>query len=180
MTLITRITGFIAFMALPQILGYASGSHVRKYSKTYYPELKKPFWAPPPALLRTIWPILYLLQGIASYLVWRQKILNNTNVKVQIILYCIQLFFNVNFCPLFFRVKSPLLALFDLFLTLTFAAFATLTYLPVSSTAAFLMLPYLGFLVISGYLCKRVWRLNQGRNLDAVINQASERPVTVQ
>ncbi|KAI9292100.1 TspO/MBR-related protein [Neoconidiobolus thromboides FSU 785] len=172
MTLITRIAGFITFLALPQILGYGSGSHVRKYAKTYYPELKKPIWAPPRALIGTIWTLMYLFQGIASYLVWRQKILNNTSVKVQLVLYCIQLFFNVNFCPLFFRVKSPLLALVDHLFTLIFAVLATLTFLPVSSTATIIMLPYIAYLVVSGYLCKRVWRLNQGRTINAAVQPA--------
>ncbi|KAI9290837.1 TspO/MBR-related protein, partial [Neoconidiobolus thromboides FSU 785] len=148
-------------IALPQVLGYASGSHVRRFANPYYTNLKKPFWAPPRRLIGPIWTILYLLQGIASYLVWRQKIINNVPVKFQICLYLTQLFFNINFPPLFFRVQSRLLALFDIFITLILACFTTISFLPISPNAALLMTPYLGWLFISGYLCKRVWRLNQ-------------------
>ncbi|KAJ9049823.1 hypothetical protein DSO57_1020617 [Entomophthora muscae] len=159
--LITKITAFIGFITLPQVLGYASAYHTRKFAPKYYPTLKKPWWAPPPVILKPIWKIMYLLMGIASYLVWRQKPINGISVKLPLILYSIQLFFNILWSPLFFRIQSPLLGLYCLALNFVSAALATLTFSIPSPTAAKLMLPYVGFLFINGYLNKVIWRLNQ-------------------
>ncbi|KAJ9088274.1 hypothetical protein DSO57_1024741 [Entomophthora muscae] len=162
----TQASAFIVFLALPVILGSASAYHTRKFAPTYYPKLKKPFWAPPTFLLKPLWSVLYILMGISAYLVWREKIVNNTNVKVPLVLFLIQLFFNINWAPLFFRIQSPLLALFCIFFNLVTATLSTISYLSVSPLAAKLMVPYLVTLVILGYLNKSIWRLNQNRNLD--------------
>ncbi|KAJ9075658.1 hypothetical protein DSO57_1033804 [Entomophthora muscae] len=160
-SLVTKIAAFIGFITIPQVLGYASAYHTRKFAPEYYPTLKKPFWAPPTFLLKPLWILMYALMGVASYLVWRQKPINGTSVKVPLILYGLQLFFNILWAPLFFRIQSPLLGLICLFFNLVTAALATLTFSVASPTAFKLMLPYVGFLFINGYLNKSIWRLNQ-------------------
>ncbi|KAJ9075657.1 hypothetical protein DSO57_1033803 [Entomophthora muscae] len=176
-SLITKITAFIGFIALPQVLGYASAYHIRKFAPKYYPTLKTPWWTPPTALLKPIWKIMYLLMGIASYLVWRQKLINGISVKVPLALYAIQLFFNILWAPLFFRIQSPILALYCILLNLLSATLATLTFSIPSPNAAKLMLPYVGFLFINGYLNKCIWRLNQKKVKQIKKSKRSKRVV---
>lgn len=39
---------------------------------TWYAQLTKPAWTPPSWLFAPIWTTLYILMGIAAFLVWRE------------------------------------------------------------------------------------------------------------
>src|SRR5512134_1651613 len=40
---------------------------------SFYAQLAKPAWAPPGSVFGPVWSVLYLLMGIAAWLVWREQ-----------------------------------------------------------------------------------------------------------
>jgi len=57
-----------ALVAVSQLAG-VTGSLVTDPS--FYGELARPSWAPPPWLFAPVWVTLYTLMGVAAWLVWR-------------------------------------------------------------------------------------------------------------
>ncbi|KAJ9073288.1 hypothetical protein DSO57_1018004 [Entomophthora muscae] len=101
--------------------------------------------------------------GIASYRVFRKGRDEGINVKPALTAYAVQLFFNAVWTSLFFRFQSRFIALIDITIVIGTVILTIVLFEQVDDKAAQLMLPYLFWIVISGYLNKAVWRLNQGR-----------------
>jgi benzodiazapine receptor len=58
---------------------------------TWYLTLNKPFFNPPSWIFGPVWTLLYLLMGIALYLIWTAK---TENKKYAYIFFGIQIFLN--------------------------------------------------------------------------------------
>lgn len=58
----------LVVFAAAAIGGFASAS-----AGEFYRELVRPSWAPPGWLFGPVWSVLYLLMGIAAWLVWRVR-----------------------------------------------------------------------------------------------------------
>lgn len=107
---------------------------------TWYATLNKPIFSPPNWIFGPVWTTLYILIGIALYLVWISK----SKLKQRgISLFFIQLGLNVLWSILFFGMKNPALALAEI-AALWVTIFLTIKYFyPVSRLAAYLLIPYL-------------------------------------
>merc|ERR1711997_1158823 len=56
---------------LPSIGGFAGSFVTRANIQSWYELIKKPSWRPPNWAFAPVWTTLYLLMGIASFLVWK-------------------------------------------------------------------------------------------------------------
>ena len=68
---ITKILTAIFFVLIPQIAGFIGSFFTRKTITTWYVALKKPSFTPKSWIFGPVWTILYLLMGVAAYIVWR-------------------------------------------------------------------------------------------------------------
>jgi tryptophan-rich sensory protein len=71
---------------------------------TWYVTLAKPSWTPPNDWFGPIWSILYVLIGIALFLVWRQG-LNRRDVRFAILIFAVQLVLNILWSLVFFGLQ---------------------------------------------------------------------------
>ena len=125
---------------------------------SWYFALNKPSWNPPGFLFGPVWSTLYTLMGIAAWLVWKRG--GWPTQKRPLALFLLQLALNALWTPLFFgaHLMGPALAemtLLWLAIAATIAAF-----LPVSKTAAALLVPYLLWVSFAAFLNFTLWRLN--------------------
>ena len=126
---------------------------------TWYRTLAKPSFQPPDWIFGPVWTALYLLMGIALYLVWRHEP-PSQNRRLALTWFGIQLGLNVLWSFLFFRLRAPLLALIEIaFLWLALVGTIGSFYL-VSPTAAKLLLPYWIWVTFAAILNFSIWRLN--------------------
>lgn len=126
---------------------------------TWYAGLNKPAFNPPNWLFGPVWTILYILMGIAAYLIWRKGLQHN-EVKLALIVFIVQLVLNVAWSIIFFNFHSPLLALVDIIL-LWLAIIMTLIYFfGLSLLAGWLMVPYILWVSFAAFLNFTIWRLN--------------------
>ena len=72
---------------------------------TWYAALNKPSFTPPNWLFAPAWTTLYLLMGIAAFLVWN-KGLEKPGVKRSLAAFLVQLVLNTLWSILFFGMKS--------------------------------------------------------------------------
>src|SRR5215217_3195129 len=61
------LLGWLAVTAVAAAIGGAAS--VRAAS--FYAQLDRPAWAPPPSVFGPVWTLLYLLMALAAWLVWR-------------------------------------------------------------------------------------------------------------
>lgn len=126
-------------------------------SMEHYGRLNQPPLAPPGWLFPIVWTILFLLMGIAAYLVWMGS---DPDRKTALTLYAVQLGFNFFWTIIFFNLRSYGLALVWL-IALWVLIFLTMKYFYRSSHAAgWLLLPYLLWVTFAAYLNAGVWWLN--------------------
>lgn len=69
--------------------------------RAVYESLDLPAFAPPAWIFGVVWPLLYLLLGIAAYLIWEKPA--STARTQALTFYGVQLLLNFLWSPLFFR-----------------------------------------------------------------------------
>jgi len=121
--------------------------------------LNKPPLSPPGWLFPVAWTILYILMGIASYLVLTSGKSQET-IHNALILYAIQLFFNFLWPIFFFGLSAYLFAFAWLLLLWVMILATTVSFYLLSHTAGHLMLPYLLWVAFAGYLNMGIYLLN--------------------
>lgn len=90
--------------------------------REWYAHLKKAPWSPPNWIFGIVWPILYSLRGVASWLAFR-AVADAPSYGAWVVCWAfalVTLFLNASWTPIFFGLRMIRLAL--LILVLTFAA----------------------------------------------------------
>jgi benzodiazapine receptor len=124
----------------------------------WYAGLVKPSWTPPSWVFGPVWISLYILMGVAAWLVWRRG--GFTAATLPLALFLVQLALNALWSPLFFGLKMPGVALADIVL-LWLAILATLvSFWGVSATAGWFLVPYLLWVSYAAALNFAIWRAN--------------------
>ncbi|WP_306119240.1 MULTISPECIES: TspO/MBR family protein [unclassified Roseitalea] len=121
----------------------------------WYDQLQKPFFNPPSWLFGPVWTILYALVAIAG---WRTWMRNYKGAAMQV--WFGQLAVNFLWSPVFFGMQLPGLALLVIAAMITL----TVTFIALTWTAdrisAWLMTPYLAWIVFAGILNLAIWWMN--------------------
>lgn len=125
---------------------------------TWYQGLAKPTWNPPDWLFGPVWTLLYLLMGVAAWLVWRRS--GFTKGRAALLLFAVQLALNVVWSGLFFAARAPGLALAELVVLWIAIAATLVAFARHSRVAAALMAPYLAWTTFAAALNFAIWRLN--------------------
>jgi tryptophan-rich sensory protein len=124
----------------------------------WYQTLRKPVWTPPDSVFGPVWSALYVMMGVASWLVWRR--LDSSSNRGALTLFGIQLGLNVAWSGSFFALRNPGLALAELFVLLGAIAATIAAFRRISPLAAALMVPYLAWSTFAAVLNFSIWRLN--------------------
>ncbi len=109
---------------------------------TWYTSLKKPFFTPPNWVFAPVWLTLFVLMGIAVFLVWR-KGFENPQPKRALMVFSAQLILNVSWSGVFFGLQSPLSGLVVIIILWVAILVTILSFLKVSRPAGLLLVPYI-------------------------------------
>lgn len=146
-----QMTKFLLSFIIPFGAAIIGSFFTGDASSTWYLELQKVWFTPPGWVFSPVWITLYLLMGLALYLVWKEG-WEIKCVKVGMTLFFIQLVLNALWSILFFGLQLPLYAFIDIIL-LWIAIIATIVpFYRVSERAAFLMVPYLLWITFAAIL----------------------------
>lgn len=145
-------------VAVPLAVGGISAWLSRESMNTFA-ILDKPPLSPPGWLFPVVWTILFVLMGVASYLVLRSAQPQQT-INKALWLYGIQLGVNFFWSIIFFNLSLYLLSFFWLILLWLLIFATTVWFYRISQTAGHLMLPYLLWVTFAGYLNWGIYQLN--------------------
>jgi len=124
------------------------------YASLVHPALNPPAWVFAP-----VWTTLYILMGVAAFLVWRRG-LGWREIRAALGLFSVQLVLNTLWSVLFFGLHSPGAALIDIvFLWLAIVA-TMIAFAKISRAAMYLLAPYLLWVSFAMYLNCAIWLLN--------------------
>jgi len=140
------------------LLGFLSGRFGGGAQDPWFLALEKPAILPPSAIFGVVWPILYVLMGFAAAMIcaaWGSR------YRLPAILaFVLQLLVNLAWTPVFFGEHEMTFALYVI-LALDVAVVVTIVlFWNVRSAAAWLLLPYLAWILFATVLNYELLRLN--------------------
>lgn len=149
---------FLISIAIPLVVGGVS-AFITRGDMDLYSRINQPPLSPPAWLFPLVWTILYALMGISLYLVGSSNASQSDKIRAHIF-FCIQLFLNFIWSPIFFVGEQYLLAFIVLVLMWIFTLGMILSFYKISKPAGLLQIPYLLWLTFAGYLNFAIFLLN--------------------
>ncbi|UCF06563.1 MAG: tryptophan-rich sensory protein [bacterium] len=126
----------------------------------WYASLAKPAWTPPDAIFAPVWTVLYVLMGVAAWLVWRRA--GFSGAGAALVLFIIQLILNALWSYLFFGIHRADIAFFDIVVLWVVILAVVVLFWREDKRAGALMMPYLVWVGFASCLNFALWRLNVG------------------
>ncbi len=127
---------------------------------SWYRAIDKPPWNPPDWVFGPVWTVLYMLMGIAAWMVWRERA--RAAVTIPIALFLVQLVLNSLWSWVFFRWHQPGWALVELVALWMTVLLTVLAFRKVRPVAGALLVPYLLWVAFAGVLNASIWLRNRG------------------
>jgi tryptophan-rich sensory protein len=149
---LSTCAGFVAFHILAgSLIGFffPSGDWVNK--------LVKPDFYPPSMIFPIAWTFLYALMGVSLWLFWSSA---KSGKGTGLFWYANQLSVNFLFSPLMFGLQSTLLGLINIIILLPLIGVTMLKFYRGSPKAAYLLIPYLLWVIFALALSFNLWILN--------------------
>jgi tryptophan-rich sensory protein len=152
------IIKLIISILIPLIVGFSS-SLATIGSLRIFDVLNKPAWTPPAWAFGPIWTVLYILMGIALFLVWREGF-ERRDVKIAILVFAIQLVLNFFWTIIFFGFGSLIGGLIEIIFLWIAILINIILFYRISKIAGLLLVPYIIWVTIASYLTYTVYLLN--------------------
>lgn len=149
---------FLICLAIPLLVGGLSAL-ITRTGMDIFETINKPSLSPPGWLFPVVWTILFILMGIASYLVLvSEKPQGEINRALTV--YGIQLIFNFFWSIFFFNFSLYLFSFIWLVLLWLLILATAVLFYRISKPAGYLMIPYLLWVTFAGYLNFQIYLLN--------------------
>ena len=142
---------FVVCVGAPLLVGFLGSLATRSAIASWYAGLVKPPLTPPSWTFGVVWTVLYVMMGVASYLVVRRGV-SRPGVRPAMTFYVLQLVLNGVWSPVFFGLRAPWVAL-GIIVVLVPAVWVTMVlFRRVSRGAGVLLVPYLAWVCFATYL----------------------------
>ncbi|MBK6634550.1 MAG: tryptophan-rich sensory protein [Chitinophagaceae bacterium] len=149
---------FISIL-VPLLVGAVAGLFTSSGVNGWYAVANKPWFNPPNWIFAPVWTLLYILMGIAFFLVWKASA--DKNVKqTAMILFSIQLILNFFWSFIFFKLQQPGWAFAEIILMWVMILLTILWFGKISAMAAWLLVPYICWVSFATVLNYSIWKLN--------------------
>jgi translocator protein len=153
-----KILPLIVSILLPLVIGGLSGIVTSANIPTWYASINKPWFNPPNWIFGPVWTTLYILMGIASYIIYTSEI--SYHRMRSLLFYTIQLCLNFAWSFIFFGLKNPGIALIEIIFMWIFIYLTILQFGKISSIASWLMVPYITWVSFASILNFYIYILN--------------------
>ena len=149
------LTCLLIPLSVGAVSGIISGSGMDGFDIMAKPPLSPPSW-----LFPIVWTLLFILMGVASYLVLTSGA-DKDAVFRALTFYGVQLFFNFFWSIIFFNLEWYLVAFIWLVVLWILIIITTLLFYRISKPAGYLMIPYVLWVAFAGYLNFSIYLINR-------------------
>lgn len=151
-------------LIIPQVAGFLGSLFTTPAIPTWYATIPKPSFTPPSWVFAPVWTTLFVLMGIALFLVWSHEPKEGEKKKKElkrsgITLFGIQLGLNVLWSILFFGLHSPKSAFFEIMILWIAIGATIVEFYKTSKTAAWLLVPYIAWVGYAALLTYSFWKI---------------------
>ena len=150
---------FIISIAITLSIGALGGWATAQSVKTWYPTLNKPSFNPPNWLFGPVWTSLYILIGIAAYLVWMKRD-QIAHVPRTVAIYFIQLILNLGWSFIFFYLHEIGFALAEILMLLAVIILNAVLFYRIDKWAGLIFIPYILWVSFAAFLNYNLFILN--------------------
>jgi len=154
-----NVSRLLASIILCQLAGVIGSVFTASSLESWYFLLEKPAFTPPSWVFFPFWTTLYTLMGISLYLVW-EKGLQRREVKKGVFLFGLQLGLNTLWSLLFFGLRSPYYAFFEILILWVAILLMMIQFWKISKPASLLLIPYIFWVSLAALLNYQIWILN--------------------
>lgn len=140
-------------------IGFVGSIATQTSVDNWYTTLNKPGFNPPSWLFAPVWTLLYILMGVAAGMVWSRGF-HHIWVKTALYHFGFQLVLNASWSIAFFGYQSPLVAMLIIIALIVLVLITFKWFKVVNTTAAYLLIPYILWIVYAAALNFEIWRLN--------------------
>lgn len=152
-----QIIGLIVCLVVSFIPGWVGSRFV---PGGWYAALDKPTWTPPGWIFGPVWTLLYIMMGVAAWLVWKRN--GFSAAKAALLIFIGQLVLNGLWSWLFFGLHRPGLAFVDIIALWMMIILTIIAFWRQAVPAGVLLLPYLAWVSFASALNFSIWHLNRG------------------
>ena len=152
-----QFIGLIAWLAV-SFIAAAIGAAASVRAGSFYTQLVRPDWAPPPEVFGPVWTVLYALMGISAWMIWRVG--GFRAARTALTLFLVQLVVNALWSWLFFGWHLGALAFADIVVLWALVLATLIVFWRLNRWAAALLVPYLLWISFAAALNLAVWQLN--------------------
>ena len=149
----------IIAIAVCHLAGIIGSLFTRPAISSWYVFIQKPFFSPPNWIFTPIWLLLYTLMGISLFLVWNEGF-EKHDVKFAVYVFLGSLVLNSLWSIIFFGMKNILAAFFEICLLFFVLVFVFIRFYHIKKTAAYLLIPYILWVLFAGILNYSIFVLN--------------------
>jgi tryptophan-rich sensory protein len=156
---IKKIRQFVICLLIPLLVGLVSSLLTTPSIASWYLTLNKPEFTPPNWLFGPAWTVLFILMGIALFIIWT-KGRNHKKFTTALGIFSLQLIFNFFWSLIFFSWHRPDLAFLEIIVLWLLIAINIYYFYKINKTAGWLLVPYLLWVSFAAVLNYAVFRLN--------------------
>lgn len=152
-----QIVGLVGWLVV-SFIAAAIGGVASIQAGPFYTDLVRPEWAPPASIFGPVWTVLYILMGIAAWLVWRVG--GFRAARLALTLFLVELALNALWSWLFFGLHRGALAFADILFLWVLLVATLIAFWRVRPLAGAQLVPYLLWVTFASALNYTVWQLN--------------------
>ena len=153
-----NVAKFIISLLIPLAVGFTSGFFTATGEGTWFQTIQKPSWNPPGWVFAPVWTTLYILMGIALYLIWKTSADNRR--RKAILFFSCQLILNFFWSFIFFKLQQPGWALVEIVILWVAILLTIFSFAAINKIAAWLLVPYISWVSFAMVLNYTIWILN--------------------
>jgi benzodiazapine receptor len=156
MTKKNKFIYLLLFLFLGFFMAWWGGYVTNYFKEPWYSGIIKPSFNPPDWIFAPVWISLYLMMGVAAWLVW----LSPQNTEKILNIFYIHLLVNASWSIAFFEKHQILASLVIIGIIILFVIWLIKLYYPINKISALLMVPYLAWLGFAFILNFSIYNLN--------------------
>jgi len=139
-----------AHILVPLSLGTLVARITKEEVRTWYSRLRKPAWTPPPPVFGIVWPLLYVLMGTASWMLFRSPASHLRTVALGF--YIAGLLGNLSYQIIFMKAHALKTSCASVAMQLVFTVGCALASLAIQPLVATILAPLIAWQLFALYL----------------------------